>query len=207
MSSVLSSLVRLFVVIEEKPAARAPAPALPDARLARALASVLLDVARQDGRIDAGELQTALEVLQAQLALPQERRRQLEQLLREVADRGLPPRQACETIAAALPEEARMALLQGLYALVSVDGERTRAERVRVRQLAQLLGLSPAARATAIVRALGSTALCYELLEVSPSASDAQLEAAYRRRAQEVSDPEEQGQLRTAWETLRQLRG
>lgn len=167
---------------------------------------MLLDVARQDGRIDGDELQAAIGLAEGQLSFAEDRRAALEQLFREVAAQAIPLQQACETLTAALDVDARVALLQGLYSVATTDGERHRAERARIRHIAERLQLPPAARATAIVRALGSVALCYELLEVSPSATDPEIEAAYRRRSREVTDPEEQRQLRTAWDELRQLR-
>jgi len=176
-------------------------------RLAIHLAAVMLDVARADGTLDPMETEEALRGVWDRLDLPPEDRRAVDGLFREALVQAPRADAAARELASELSEAQRAAVTEGLYRVAAADGAVHRAERARLRQLCELLKVPEATRRTAVSRALGSVALCYELLDVSPDVSDLQLKEAYLRRSMEVTGELEQGQVEAAYQELRILRG
>ncbi|MDQ3266634.1 MAG: TerB family tellurite resistance protein [Myxococcota bacterium] len=176
-------------------------------RLAVNLTSLLLDVARTDGVLDPAEADEAQRVVWRRLDLPETDRRAMNTLFRETRSQGMPAERVARELASQLSEEELQALVEGLYRVAAADGAIHRAERARLRHLCGLLGVSEAARRSAVVRTLGSVTLCYELLDVAPDVSDLQLKDAYLRRSLETLGAQERDQVETAFHELRRLRG
>lgn len=196
-SRLLRRAAGLFVVLEQKPlAGREVSPTL------RAFASMVFELVDLDGRIDATERKEAWDL--AKTMFPEADRETFAALMR--APSGSLD-QACAHLARAWDSATRAELLQGLYGLAITQGRLSRTQRAWLRRAGKLLLLPAAVYRLTLARALGSTALCYELLDLAPGASVKELEAALARRRLELAgqDEEELAMVVEAFETLRSL--
>lgn len=164
-----------------------PAPpsadALPRARalLARHLATLLMEVARADGRVLAGENDRVLKLVGLRLNLTSAERVRLAQVLKELAQGSQSLEAAARACRQRLVPAERLLLLDGLYDVALADSEVVREERYAIRRIAELLGIDDTAQRSAMARRLGITAVCYEVLGIDPNATDEQVQEAYRR--------------------------
>lgn len=207
----------------QKEAAPRPADALPRARalLARHLATLLMEVARADGKVLAGENGRILHILGKRLNLTSAERVRLAQVLKELAQGSHSLEAAARACRQQLVPAERLLLLDGLYDVALADSEVVREERYAIRRIAELLGIDDTAQRSAMARRLGVTAVCYDVLGVDPHATDEQVHEAYRRltalRAPEAvthlgSDAlrvsaKRLGEIELAYQEIRRLRG
>lgn len=203
--------------------APAPADALPRARalLARHLATLLMEVARADGKVIVGENERVLKLVGQRLNLTSAERVRLGQVIKELAQGSHSLEAAARACRQQLVPAERLLILDGLYDVALADSQVVREERYAIRRIAELLGIDDTAQRSAMARRLGVAAVCYEILGVDPNATDEQVHEAYRRltalRAPEAvthlgSDArrvsaKRLAEIELAYQEIRQLRG
>jgi len=184
------------------------------AELGRSFASLLMAVARADGRVASEERAAVVRVLQKQLELTLAERTAVVEVLEKLGDDGMSLAQAAARCREQLDVPDRILLLDALYAVANADGEVTREEQGSIREVATLLELDALAQKSALARNRGLAAVCYDVLGVRAGATDEEVRQAYLRRIAEADRPggsvsieARRSEIETAYQQIRELRG
>lgn len=103
--------------------------------------------------------------------------------LREVLKQDVDGRAVCRQIQALMEHSKRLLLLQYLYGIAQADGNVDPSEVEVIRRMAGWLGISEKDRKSIEATFYTDVASHYAVLEVSETASDAEVKKAYRRMA------------------------
>ena len=103
--------------------------------------------------------------------------------LREVLKQDVDGRAVCRQIQALMEHSKRLLLLQYLYGIAQADGDVDPSEVEVIRRMAGWLGISDKDRKSIEATFYTDVASHYAVLEVSETASDAEVKKAYRRMA------------------------
>ena len=103
--------------------------------------------------------------------------------LREVLKQDVDGRAVCRQIQALMEHSKRLLLLQYLYGIAQADGNVDPSEVEVIRRMAGWLGISEKDRKSIEASFYTDVASHYAVLEVSETASDAEVKKAYRRMA------------------------
>lgn len=141
--------------------------------------------------------------------------------LREVLKQDVDGRAVCRQIQALMEHSKRLLLLQYLYGIAQADGNVDPSEVEVIRRMAGWLGISEKDRKSIEATFYTDVASHYAVLEVSETASDAEVKKAYRRMAVKFhpdkvgdmgADYQKQARLRfdriqEAYEAIKKQRG
>jgi len=117
-------------------------PELPDADARRALAALLVRIARADGEYDAEEVHRIDRILAARYALSPFEAAALRADGEEVEAEAPDTVRFTRAIKAAVPYEERLGVVEALWQVVLADGRRDSEEDALLRTVAPLLGIT-----------------------------------------------------------------
>lgn len=174
----------LFNAVQRAGAPGGGAPAGPDAARNGFIASLLALTAammKADGRATRSELEVVKQFFAQQFG--RDIAQQALQMLRDVLDRDIPVGPVCAQIRENMNYSQRLALLHFLFSIAHADGELHPAEDRLLSRLASDLGIHAAdIRSVAAMFAPRTDPDAdYRVLEISRSATDAEVRRAYRR--------------------------
>lgn len=150
--------------------------------LAVSLVVLTAAIMKVDGRVTQGELDHVRRFFNQQFGAA--RSGELLILLRDVLKREVPVQEVCAQMRHHMPHPVRLQLMHYLIGLANADGRVDRAEFDLLRTIAHALGISEKdlGSLSAMFRQADPQA-AYQVLEIEPSASEAEVKKAYRRMA------------------------
>ncbi|WP_342381436.1 molecular chaperone DjiA [Myxococcus stipitatus] len=192
-----------------------------DAHLTRSLCALFVEVARADGEVRREEVREIRRYFEEALKYGPD---SLEFVRGRLKDFIAHPPDLDDAAAAcqeALPALERRRLLEALFELSLVDGSLQRSEREVLGRVGAALGLSDTEQQAVAAIHLGDASMHYEVLGLTPAASDSDVKRAFRRLAAELhpdkhahlsgEDADEAArqfqEVRDAYEEIRRLRG
>ncbi|NTX03601.1 TerB family tellurite resistance protein [Myxococcus sp. CA051A] len=192
-----------------------------DAHLTRSLCALFVEVARADGEVRREEVREIRRYFEEVLKYGPD---SLEFVRGRLKDFISVPPDLDDAVAAcqeALPSSERRRLLDALFELSLVDGSLQRSEREVLSRVGDGLKLSAEEQHAIAALHLGDSSAHYEVLGLTPDATDSEVKSAFRRLAAELhpdkhahlkgEDAEEVArhfqEVRDAYEEIRRLRG
>lgn len=150
--------------------------------LAVSLVVLTAAIMKADGRVTQRELDHVRRFFNQQFGAA--RSGELLILLRDVMKREVPLQEVCAQMRQAMPHPVRLQLMHYLIGLANADGQVDRAEFDLLRTIAHALAISDKdlGSLSAMFRQEDPQA-AYQVLEIEPSASEAEVKKAYRRMA------------------------
>ncbi len=104
-------------------------------------------------------------------------------MLRDLLKQNIPVDDVCRQIRANMDKYSRLQLFNYLFGVSQADGAITQAELEFLKHIAQLLGLSNEEFKSAKSTFIPDNNWAYEMLEITPSASEEEIKKAYRKMA------------------------
>lgn len=104
-------------------------------------------------------------------------------LFREILKQDIPIGTVCEQIGRHMDVSARLELMHLLFGLAASDGEIGKAELSVLGHISSLIGVNPRDMESIRAMFIKNVTSSYKILEVDPSASDAEIKKAYRKQA------------------------
>jgi len=138
-------------------------------------------VMKADGRILKSELNIVKNFFQQQFGPQMAQRNML--LLREILKKEYSVREVCLQIKGNMPHQARLLLVKFLMDIANADGELHNSEKQIIHTICRYLGVSDADFQSLTSMYVKDISSCYKVLEVSETATNAEIKSAYRRLA------------------------
>src|SRR5512140_655664 len=113
------------------------------ARVGRAICTLLMAVARADGKVDEVEIGRIRDVLAKQAKVTRPLKNAIVEGLRAAAVSSVELSTAAEKVRRSLNEAEVLLVLDALYAVAQADGQVLRPEMAAIRQIAALLEIDP----------------------------------------------------------------
>ena len=146
-----------------------------------ALSGLAAEVIKADGVVSKAEVLFAKEFFIREFG-PATADRMMKRLKIFVSER-VPVEQICRQISEIFDPSARLLIIHFLHGLAAADGEETLEEENLIKRIAVLLGVSAAENRSAGGMYRSDLKACYDILEVSESASDEEVKRAYKKAA------------------------
>ena len=169
-----------------RPLSRADIDREARARFATHVATLLMKVARADGKATDEELDAVDRYLVERLGYDSQDANSINRALSEASSDSADLLEACERCRLALTEPERFLLVNALYDIATIDGPISRSEAAMIDEIARFLSLSDADRAAARsthVVASQADGAAYQILGINPEASDEEIKRAFRQLA------------------------
>ena len=142
-------------------------------------------------------------------------------ILRDLLKQNIPVTDVCAQIRQNMDHPSRLQLLHFLFGIAAADGVVHEEEHKLIRHIAQHLGISQKDYESIESMFVANTDAAYKILEAEPSATDEELQKAYRKMAlkyhpdkvhylgEEVQKAahEKFQKVNEAWETIKKQRG
>lgn len=138
-------------------------------------------VLKADGKIMKSELNYVKEFFKANFGVEgaQEALRVLQDLTRQ----NIPVTDVCQQIKSYMDHPSRLQLIHFLFGIAAADGEIHPEELKLIRLISDRLGISAADYTSIEAMMIPKTDWAYDVLELTPSASDEEVKKAYRKMA------------------------
>ena len=138
-------------------------------------------VIKADGKTHPAELRTVREFIRSNFG--EQAAQQAEQILQQLNNQQVNIYSVGDQIAANMNYSQRLQLFQYLVSIATADGEFSKSEKSVLEAIASAIRLTSTDAASIIAMYYKEADSAYTVLEISPSASDDEVRAAYRRMA------------------------
>ena len=138
-------------------------------------------VIKADGKTHPAELRTVREFIRSNFG--EQAAQQAEQILQQLNNQQVNIYSVGDQIAANMNYSQRLQLFQYLVSIATADGEFSKSEKSVLEAIASAIRLTSTDAASIIAMYYKEADSAYTVLEISPSATDDEVRAAYRRMA------------------------